>query len=233
MVYMTRRRLPGHNQVADGGREEPCHASSGHSRGPRGGDDAQAGFHGRHQGSKDLGQCHWTAGELFQLTPQLFMLAYNLLTSVGTISYFFPTLMNALGYTGRTAQCESVSTRAERVSDHASSHDGPDLLCRPGDLAVHGLERGQNRPESVSPPRRLRVGSRVLHSLCHGVKHHRPVSPEIRATSPASDRLQLHIHLLWRCRHLDCGPPVPQLDGDHVRWSREARGLHRHHQWPR
>ena len=35
-----------------------------------------------------------------------FMLAYNLLNSVGTISYFFPTLMTALGYKGRAAQCK-------------------------------------------------------------------------------------------------------------------------------
>ena len=38
-----------------------------------------------------------------------FMLAYNLLNSVGTISYFFPTLMNALGYKGRSAQCKPIS----------------------------------------------------------------------------------------------------------------------------
>jgi hypothetical protein len=36
---------------------------------------------------------------------QTFMLAYNVLNSVGTISYFFPTLMTGLGYKGRTAQC--------------------------------------------------------------------------------------------------------------------------------
>jgi hypothetical protein len=36
---------------------------------------------------------------------QGFMITYNLLNSVGTISYFFPTLMNALGYRGRMAQC--------------------------------------------------------------------------------------------------------------------------------
>lgn len=57
-----------------------------------------------------MGKSLGTAGRSFKLTWQLFMLAYNLLTSVGTISYFFPTLMNALGYTGRTAQCEFVST---------------------------------------------------------------------------------------------------------------------------
>lgn len=38
------------------------------------------------------------------------MLAYNVLTATGTISYFFPTLMSALGYTGRQVQCKfSVS----------------------------------------------------------------------------------------------------------------------------
>lgn len=37
-----------------------------------------------------------------------FMLAYNVLNSVGTISYFFPTLMTGLGYKGRTAQCKSL-----------------------------------------------------------------------------------------------------------------------------
>ena len=42
------------------------------------------------------------------LTSQTFMLAYNVLNSVGTISYFFPTLMTGLGYKGRTAQCKSI-----------------------------------------------------------------------------------------------------------------------------
>ncbi|ORY26990.1 major facilitator superfamily transporter [Naematelia encephala] len=37
-----------------------------------------------------------------------FMIIYNVLNSVGTISYFFPTLMKALGYTGRTAQFMTV-----------------------------------------------------------------------------------------------------------------------------
>jgi len=34
------------------------------------------------------------------------MLAYNVLNATGTISYFFPTLMGALGYKGRQVQCE-------------------------------------------------------------------------------------------------------------------------------
>jgi len=38
----------------------------------------------------------------------LFMIMYNITNSVGTISYFFPTLMNSLGYTGRTAQFMTV-----------------------------------------------------------------------------------------------------------------------------
>lgn len=29
-----------------------------------------------------------------------------MLNSVGTISYFFPTLMTSLGYTGQKSQCE-------------------------------------------------------------------------------------------------------------------------------
>lgn len=35
------------------------------------------------------------------------MLAYNVLTATGTSSYFFPTLMSSLGYTGNMVQCES------------------------------------------------------------------------------------------------------------------------------
>ncbi|WRT65242.1 uncharacterized protein IL334_002185 [Kwoniella shivajii] len=38
----------------------------------------------------------------------IFMLIYNVLNSVGTISYFFPTLMKSLGYQGRTAQFMTV-----------------------------------------------------------------------------------------------------------------------------
>jgi hypothetical protein len=37
---------------------------------------------------------------------QIFTLVYVLLNGAGTISYFFPTLMTSLGYTGRDAQCE-------------------------------------------------------------------------------------------------------------------------------
>lgn len=38
----------------------------------------------------------------------LFMFTYNLLNCVNTISYFFPTLMNSLGYTGHMAQYMTV-----------------------------------------------------------------------------------------------------------------------------
>jgi hypothetical protein len=37
-----------------------------------------------------------------------FLIGYNLITCAGTISYFFPTLMGALGYTGSQVQCEST-----------------------------------------------------------------------------------------------------------------------------
>ncbi|WVQ82889.1 hypothetical protein IAT38_005025 [Cryptococcus sp. DSM 104549] len=37
-----------------------------------------------------------------------FLLIYNMLNSVGTISYFFPTLMTSLGYKGRNAQFMTV-----------------------------------------------------------------------------------------------------------------------------
>jgi len=40
------------------------------------------------------------------------MLAYNVLTATGTISYFFPTLMGALGYKGRHVQCEFAQSLA-------------------------------------------------------------------------------------------------------------------------
>ncbi|WWC69764.1 uncharacterized protein I206_103707 [Kwoniella pini CBS 10737] len=38
----------------------------------------------------------------------VFLFIYNVINSVGTISYFFPTLMTSLGYTGRKAQFMTV-----------------------------------------------------------------------------------------------------------------------------
>ncbi|WWC85182.1 uncharacterized protein L201_000040 [Kwoniella dendrophila CBS 6074] len=38
----------------------------------------------------------------------VFMIIYNIINSVGTISYFFPTLMTSLSYTGRKAQFMTV-----------------------------------------------------------------------------------------------------------------------------
>nr|XP_019043076.1 hypothetical protein I302_08787 [Kwoniella bestiolae CBS 10118]OCF22006.1 hypothetical protein I302_08787 [Kwoniella bestiolae CBS 10118] len=54
-----------------------------------------------------------THGEAFMAALKdpktwVFMLIYNVLNSVGTISYFFPTLMSGLGYKGRTAQFMTV-----------------------------------------------------------------------------------------------------------------------------
>lgn len=53
---------------------------------------------------------HWTAFKLACKDPKtwIFVLIYNLLNMVGTISYFFPTLMTALGYKGRVAQYMTV-----------------------------------------------------------------------------------------------------------------------------
>ncbi|OCF55072.1 hypothetical protein L486_07182 [Kwoniella mangroviensis CBS 10435] len=49
---------------------------------------------------------HWQAFKIALKDPKtwVFMLIYNVLNSVGTISYFFPTLMTSLGYKGRKAQ---------------------------------------------------------------------------------------------------------------------------------
>lgn len=39
---------------------------------------------------------------------KLFMLSLNTILASGTVSYFFPTLMGALGYEGRMVQCKSI-----------------------------------------------------------------------------------------------------------------------------
>lgn len=36
------------------------------------------------------------------------MLSLNTILASGTVSYFFPTLMGALGYKGRMVQCKST-----------------------------------------------------------------------------------------------------------------------------
>lgn len=36
----------------------------------------------------------------------VFLVLYNLLSSVGTISYFFPSLLETMGYSGRKLQCK-------------------------------------------------------------------------------------------------------------------------------
>jgi hypothetical protein len=43
------------------------------------------------------------------------MLALNTTLASGTVSYFFPTLMGALGYQGRMVQCKVISTLQYRV----------------------------------------------------------------------------------------------------------------------
>lgn len=65
-----------------------------------------------------MGRLRWAAIWIIADT-KLFMLAYNVLTATGTISYFFPTLMGALGYKGRHVQCES----------RRSSHGGRPLIA--------------------------------------------------------------------------------------------------------
>lgn len=53
---------------------------------------------------------HWQAFKEAAKDPKtwVFVLVYNLLNMVGTISYFFPTLMTSLGYKGRDAQFMTV-----------------------------------------------------------------------------------------------------------------------------
>lgn len=53
---------------------------------------------------------HWGAFKQALKDPKtyVFMLIYNVLNSLGTISYFFPTLMAALGYHGRMQQFMTV-----------------------------------------------------------------------------------------------------------------------------
>jgi MFS family permease len=51
------------------------------------------------------------------------MIGYVLINGAGTISYFFPTLMKSLGYSGRNAQCELIWLQAAlngRNADHQS-----------------------------------------------------------------------------------------------------------------
>lgn len=45
-----------------------------------------------------------------------FLITYNMVTCAGTISYFFPTLMTALGYTGSMAQCELLQEASRDAS---------------------------------------------------------------------------------------------------------------------
>lgn len=49
------------------------------------------------------------------------MIMYNVLNSVGTISYFFPTLMTSLGYKGRRAQCECTDLNGLMIMRLTSS----------------------------------------------------------------------------------------------------------------
>lgn len=53
---------------------------------------------------------HWGAFKQALKDPKtyVFMIIYNVLNSLGTISYFFPTLMAALGYHGRMQQFMTV-----------------------------------------------------------------------------------------------------------------------------
>ncbi|RSH80115.1 hypothetical protein EHS25_007317 [Saitozyma podzolica] len=53
---------------------------------------------------------HMQAFKLAVKNPRTwaFLITYNMLNSVGTISYFFPTLMTSLGYTGQKSQFMTV-----------------------------------------------------------------------------------------------------------------------------
>lgn len=56
----------------------------------------------------------------------LFCFGQSTNTAAGTITYFVPTLMTALGYSGRQAQFVSVNHDAKLMKD-----DGAYLRCRP------------------------------------------------------------------------------------------------------
>ena len=53
---------------------------------------------------------HWDAFKLAVKDPKtwVFLVIYNCLSSVGTISYFFPSLLETMGYSGRTLQFMTV-----------------------------------------------------------------------------------------------------------------------------
>jgi MFS family permease len=61
-------------------------------------------------GDEDPHMTHWTAFKLACKDPKtwVFVVIYNLLNMVGTISYFFPSLMTTLGHKGRMAQFMTV-----------------------------------------------------------------------------------------------------------------------------
>ncbi|WVF68722.1 hypothetical protein IAT40_003494 [Kwoniella sp. CBS 6097] len=65
---------------------------------------------GRDESDDEIHMSHMQAFMAALKDPKtyVFMLIYNVLNSVGTISYFFPTLMKGLGYAGRKAQFMTV-----------------------------------------------------------------------------------------------------------------------------
>jgi len=112
------------------------------------------------------------------------MLIYNVLNSVGTISYFFPTLMTSLGYRGRPAQCRCSHQDLIRTDD-TISHDSPDLRCRPHHRSCRRMERRSNPSESMARRGRRRGISHQLHHLRDGQEQRRQVSLALPYSLPS------------------------------------------------
>lgn len=53
-------------------------------------------------------ESHWQGFKDACKDPRtwVFLVLYNMISSVGTISYFFPSLLQTMGYEGRKLQCE-------------------------------------------------------------------------------------------------------------------------------
>lgn len=62
------------------------------------------------QGEEEPHMGHWKAflASISDLKTWVFVIIYNLINMVGTIQYFYPTLMQSLGYTGKMAQYMTV-----------------------------------------------------------------------------------------------------------------------------
>lgn len=109
------------------------------------------------------------------------MLSLNTILASGTVSYFFPTLMGALGYKGRMVQCKitayivslSVNADADALSLH--SHDRTHLRRDFGHQFDHGLLGRLYRKKGI-PRRGLRYpGCGLFHHLRGQQKLLRPL----------------------------------------------------------